>query len=175
MLDLAEEFFNKVKGISVEFPRQELWDGMVKVIPGENDTPKNEFRIALWSCQRICYSGLFFAYEDFLVRCVHTQSGKNTRSSHHEEFKQLCRDHLGDRLTDSCWLDSRIVTAKRVRHSLAHAGGRETDDLKKQKHGVSVVDGMLQILPADVQELFTLLKPRIKSLAEWAAPLPAFS
>lgn len=39
MLDLADEFSNKTKGLSVEFPRQEFWDEMVKVRPDDKVDP----------------------------------------------------------------------------------------------------------------------------------------
>ena len=174
MFDLADEAVAKTRGLSVEFPRQRFWNEMVKVLPDEPlNSPKNELRIGIWAIQRNCYSGLFFANEDFLVRCVHTQSGKNTWASS-REFNGLCRDSLGDKLAEACWLDSRIVNAKRIRHSLAHVGGRETNELNGTNHGIDVVDGRLQILPIDVLDLFNLVKPRIKSLVEWAIPLSAF-
>jgi hypothetical protein len=175
MLDIAEEFYQKAEGKSVDFPRQELWDGFTKVVDGEEqETPKNEFRLGLWACQRICFSGVFFAYEDFLVRCVQTQIGKRVRSTD-KDFNKSCDDTLGHKLTSNCWTDQDVKVAKLIRNSLAHAGGRETSDLQKVRHGIVVCDGSLQIMPEDVAKLFTLLKPRIKSITEWAATLGSFS
>ncbi len=175
MFDMAKEISSKAKGESVEFPKNELWDAMVKVEPSDDiNSPKNELRIALWSTIRVCYSGVFFAYEDFVVRCVHTSSGSRVRISQQDEFKKTCRQFLGDTIADSCWLDQGIITAKMIRHALAHVGGRETGDLKKRNHVLEVIDGVLQILPVDVHGLFRHIMPRIKELVEWSVKQPAF-
>jgi sugar phosphate isomerase/epimerase len=45
--------------------------------------------------------------------------------------------------------DQTVNAARLVRNALAHHGGKETDQLKKVSHGVDILDGVLQVMPAD--------------------------
>ena len=171
---LANEMSDNVRPDMVPFPKQELWDDFVKVEEGEaKNSPKNEFRLSLWSSRRICYSSLFFAYEDFIVRCLQTQCGDSTRIDYNG-FNKKCRETFGDPLTEYCWLNQDVIDAKLIRHALVHAGGRETPKLQDRKHGISVVDGRLQIVQGDVVALYHLLKERVTKVVEWAAHEAAF-
>lgn len=173
MLELAEEIHQKVDHISEEFPRQELWESFVKVEPGEPEhTPKNELRLALWASQRIAYSALFFAYEDFFVRCLTIRIGKRLQS-HSTKFTTACRTELGASVAQKCWLGGPIRAARRVRNALAHSSGRLEPGFGKSNQ-VEVVGGELQILPADVSRLHDDLKKAVNLLVEWAVNSPSF-
>ena len=90
------------------------------------------------------------------------------------DFNQKCRNSFGEGRFENIWFDPRVVAAKAVRHALVHAGGRETDELKKYRHGLLVVNSELQILPNDVDSLFHVLKPRVSEIVEWAATQDEF-
>ena len=174
MLHIAEELNDRASGKSIEFPRQELWDAFVKTEKGkESDDPKNEFRLAIWAAQRNTYSVLFFAYEDFLTSCLEIATGIEHRTG--RGFGKKCEKTLGKQLTVECWDNNEIETARLVRNALVHAGGRETSDLKQKKHGVELCEGVLQIMPTDIGNLFDLLKDRSRKLAHWAATMPEFN
>lgn len=176
MLKIADKARQDVAGMSMPFPKQELWDSMIKVLHNDPDhAAKNEFRVGIVACQRICFSGLYFAYEDFLVRCIATKLGRDIRATD-RDFAASCDQALGKSLASQCRGDSKISAAKKVRDALAHAGGRETQKLRDHKnHGYLVADGIIQILPEDVSGLFQEIKPRITKLVEWAAPLSEFA
>ena len=181
IVDLAVEVLEKTNVPPVEFARQVLWDAMVKMIPDDPDaSAKNELRVGIRSFLPICYSGLFFAYEDFVASCVHVchaGSGKKPRVTT-DEFKTEFKKWFGDNLADDCWFtNQRIIAARTIRNALAHAGGKETPDLKalRPKHGIAVIDERLQILPLDVVQLYELIKPKITSLVQCAATLSAFT
>ena len=65
--------------------------------------------------------------------------------------------------------------AKLVRHALSHANGRETQDLKKQKHGIKILKGKLQIVPKDNHNLLRRLRTGIEAVIVVAAADPKFS
>jgi hypothetical protein len=65
--------------------------------------------------------------------------------------------------------------AKLVRHALSHAGGRETADLKKQKHGIKLVEGVLQIVPHDNHNLLRRLRVGVEAVVGVAASDPKFA
>jgi hypothetical protein len=67
-----------------------------------------------------------------------------------------------------------INICKLVRNALSHADGSETADLKKQKHGVVVLKGKLQIVPDDNHKLLRRLRAGVEALVAVAATDPKF-
>jgi hypothetical protein len=80
--------------------------------------------------------------------------------------------HFGPQIADDCLNSSDVKIARLVRNSLAHNGGKETDDLKKVKHGILVEDDVFQIMAPDTRRLFYVLKERAYKLVEKAVTLP---
>ena len=125
----------------------------------------SEFQMSLWSSQRLCYGGLYYAYEDYLLRVYQVCSGDNDCKIN-GCFPKKFSDIFGDRLRDECLSDHRIAAAKQVRHSLVHSGGRINEKLNRMRHGIEVIDGELQIMAPDTRSLFHVLKDRSLNLAE---------
>jgi hypothetical protein len=125
----------------------------------------SEFQLSLWGSQRLCYGGLYYAYEDFLLRVFKlVKSDPNYRIQ--DKFSKDFSDAFSVPLRDYCWSDPDVLAARFVRHALVHAGGRVTKDVKSVKHGIEVVDDELQIMAPDTKALFFLLKDRTLKLAE---------
>jgi hypothetical protein len=127
----------------------------------------SEFQLSLWGSQRLCYGGLYYAYEDFLLRVFKlVKADPNYRIQ--DKFSKDFADAFGVPLRDYCWSDQKVLAARFVRHALVHAGGRETKDVKGVKHGIKVADGELQIMAPNTVALFCLLKDRALKLTEEA-------
>lgn len=175
MVSLAEEFFHIAESQPpIEFDRDSLWEGIVgPEMNPEMDSAKTSYRLALWACPRVCFSALFFAYEDFILRSVNLKS-HGVVSQVDQKFSKACVDNLGTKVGNHCWTDPKIQTAKMIRHSLVHVGGRETPKLKKMSHGIRVENEELQIMPEDVKKLFDVLMDRSLQITEWAAGEPEF-
>lgn len=123
------------------------------------------FGLSLWGSQRLCYGGLYYAYEDFLLRVFKlVKADPNYRIQ--DKFSKDFADALSIALRDYCWSDPKVLAARFVRHALVHAGGRETKDVKSVNHGIQVADGELQIMAPNTVALFGLLKDRALKLAE---------
>lgn len=75
---------------------------------------------------------------------------------------------LGAAVADDCLTHSAIDSARRVRNSLAHNGGKETDDLKGKHEIRTSSDGCLLIWPGDNRKLFDLLKTRASKIIDAA-------
>lgn len=133
----------------------------------------HEFRLIIWGSQRICYGAVYHAYEDFVRECIKTQIGRSPYRP--DGIMTMLADAgriFGKKLAEDC-LDSREVRISRlVRNALAHNGGKETDQLKKESHGIQVENGVLQIMAPDNRALFDELKTRAFQLAEKAVTLP---
>jgi hypothetical protein len=133
----------------------------------------SELHLSIWGSQRIVYGAVYHAYENFVSRCVGTaRKESDYRSPNIKALHSDVRATFGDTTADYCLTDQPVDAARLVRNALAHHGGKETDQLKKVAHGVDVVDGVLQVMPADNRRLFDTLKDRVFKLAETALALP---
>lgn len=161
------EFGMQKQQLADEFDSKAVWDDFLT---------KSEFQISLWGSQRIVYGALYYAYEDFLIRCFKHATQSSKYRIKREQFERDC-ERLFDRATlDSCWTDPRIQTARLIRNALVHNGGRLTSELRSKRHGIVIEDGELQIMAADTRALFDVLKiPALKltgQLVEKYSQLP---
>ena len=125
----------------------------------------SEFRLSIIASQRLCYGGLYFAYESFIVECYKLLSGKphyQTGGKTKQDFTSV----FGEIVCDRCWSDDHVVDARLVRHALVHAGGRITNALKQRNLSITIIDSEIQITATDTADLFKLLKTRALQLAE---------
>ncbi|MFI4861870.1 MAG: hypothetical protein ACIAXF_14450 [Phycisphaerales bacterium JB063] len=136
--------------------KEELWDGLVV---------NSELAMAILMSQRMCYSNLFFGYEDFVVRVVKLVSGiDGVRSG--RNFDRHLEDTFGKHWKHDLWQSEHIRVPRLVRHALVHAGGSETAELQKVKHGFEVIGGRLQITVLDTRELFARLSTTVEKLID---------
>lgn len=147
------------------FPTDELWNSYL--------TPRQpgsaEFHLILWTSQRLCFISLFHAYEFFVQEVLRVQSSKpdSWRPSFSELVTEMKRV-FGEEVTNECLTHAEVDSAKRVRNSLAHNGGKETDDLKDRHNIKTCPDGRLLIWPKDNRSLFELLKTRATKIVDAA-------
>jgi hypothetical protein len=141
---------------NVEFDRQWLWKSFLS---------EPQFAIIVVTAQRQSFAAIYFAYEHFLLECYKAKSGDSAARVDREFGKRL-KSTYGEAVRDYCWSDPAVNIAKLVRHAIGHAGCSETPDLKKQKHGIPVKDGRLQIMVGHNRLLFNHLKVRALKIAE---------
>jgi hypothetical protein len=133
-----------------------------------------EFRLSIWGSQRISYGAIYHTYEDFVRECIGLAMGTSTYRPR-GGTRRLVADagqHFGSQIAGDCLNAPEMRIARLVRNSLAHNGGKETNELKKVKHGIVVEDDVLQIMAPDTRRLFHLLKERTYKLVEKAITLP---
>lgn len=142
----------------------------------------SEFQFSILGTQRINYSSLFFAYEDFLANVIRakepTYSSKDRNNPIHVAFPR----HFGAALADFCWNHEEVILARLVRNALAHNGGRFGTDLEPYRDrfvdatGTTepilrgnlfiLVDEKIQIAPDNTRHLFGVLKERATKIVE---------
>ncbi|MBL8822196.1 MAG: hypothetical protein JNJ77_06370 [Planctomycetia bacterium] len=130
-----------------------------------------DFQIAIWSGQRQAYSSLYFGYEYFVLSMFLHVSGRTNYRMTNSSLNADLRSTFSDNIATKCWINSRRSCAGFIRHALAHAGGTETDELKKIRHGISVLDGMLQVMPENNRNLYELLKSMADTLISHCIPV----
>jgi hypothetical protein len=146
----------------------EMWTSLL------NGAAQFEFRLSIWGSQRISYGAIYHTYEDFVRECIRLALGR-TKYKPRGGITALVADagqQFGPQLADDCLNAQEMKIARLVRNSLAHSGGKETDELKKIQHGILVEDDVLQIMAPDTRRLFHLLKERAYKLVEKAITLP---
>lgn len=151
--------------VKINFELEAAWGDYLGMAP---------FQMLIWSTQRLTYVAIFNAYDSFLQRCVKHASGRESLRTTDRDFKKVLRECFDDDLATKCWTSSDFNIVRLVRHALSHAGGRETDALSKQKHGIVVQDGVLQIWPEHNKSLLEVLKKSVDAAVEQALSMTDF-
>jgi hypothetical protein len=162
---VADEFRAQRAAVTPEMPIEPIWHDFLK---------QDAFALSVWSSQRVSYVAFYNAYEAFLVDCAKRILGINRLRATDKAFLDALRTAFGNDLSGPCWTHHEIHIGREVRHSLSHAGGRETEKLKKQKHGIVLMEGVLQIVPDDNHKLLRRLRAGIDALVAAAAVNPKF-
>jgi hypothetical protein len=133
------------------------------------------FQIALTESQRIGFVATYNAYESFLVRCLAIALGRpSLRKGSDDKFQQSFHSAFGTAACDFCWEDAEIQLFRAARHAFAHAGGRETKELKRLDHPFTVTTGTIQIAPGHLQYAINLVEQKSEHLVAEALSHPEF-
>lgn len=71
-------------------------------------------------------------------------------------------------LRDFCFT-GEVNVARLVRNAATHNSGRETEELRREKHPYRVEDGEIHIPPSNTKDLFDMLKERATRLVTESA------
>lgn len=163
---LSEDAQESMRKAPPALDRQEIWAGFLEIM---------DFTLSLWSSQRLCYGAVYYAYENFLAQCVSTGRKDPTYRPHNAKKLRTDLNRLfGSNVGDTCLDDAKAELARLVRNALVHNGGRATPEIQARAETLTIVNGMIHIMPRDIRELYSLLKDRITRLAEEALRLPQF-
>ena len=131
----------------------------------------SDFILGIRSSQRVCFGGLYYAYENYVRRVLGLLRGNpdyripNDRKG---KFKRDFESCFGQDLWKKCVEDKRVEIARLVRNALAHNGGRETDELKSEGHTFPVSGGEIQVTVEYTRPLFNILKGCALALTQGA-------
>jgi hypothetical protein len=155
-LDKILREVSAVMAIPDLLPPETMWQSFLQ---------NSEFQFALVGSQRLCYGAIYYAYEDFLTRCVGLAKGKTDyRLFRQKDFQKEIAAEFGSTVCDQCWDDPAVNLARVTRHALVHNGCRVTDEFKEAqkaaKRPLVVCDDEVQIMAPDTSSLFLLLKDR---------------
>ena len=149
LVEVATQFRDQAAAVVDDFPIEPIWADFM------NDW---SFRLSLWSSQRIAFVAFYNAYEAFLVDCLKVGKGvSRLRTTEKPAFMDALRTALEMDIEGPCWSHHEINISRLVRHALSHNGGRVTEDLSKHRHGIELVDDMLQIMPKDIHRMICRL------------------
>jgi hypothetical protein len=165
LVTVADEFRTQRTAVNPEMPIESLWQEFLD---------QDAFRLSVWASQRVAYVALYNAYEAFLVACAKQSLGVTQLRATEKAFLDALHNSFGPDLTGPCWNHHEVQIGREARHALSHAGGRETEKLKKHKHGIKVIEGVLQIVPDDNHKLLRRLRAGVDAVVAAAAAHPKF-
>ncbi|MEN6574927.1 MAG: hypothetical protein ABFD90_01195 [Phycisphaerales bacterium] len=166
LVTVADEFRAQRAADTPEMPIELIWQDFLNL---------DVFSLSVWSSQRISFVAFYNAYEAFLVNCAKQALGVTQLRATDKPFLDALRTAFGSDLSQPCWTCDEIKIGREVRHSLSHAGGRETKTLKKQKHDIILVGDVLQIVPDDNHRLLRQLRVGVDEIVTAAAVRPKFA
>ena len=152
------EQFSRAGSESIE-TAEESWEKMLEI---------PVIRVGLWGAERICFSALFHAYENFVrhVFGLITHNDPGYRIKDLKAFPSDFEKAFGAELAQTCLNDVEVRNARIVRNAVAHNGGRNTDELRKVQHDFPIHDDQIQITTQHTRTLHQSLKERSLRLAE---------
>jgi hypothetical protein len=163
---IASEFRDQAAAVKENYPVEPIWHQFLGDVP---------FRMSLWASQRVAYVAFYNAYVSFVVDCLKVGTGfPSLRSTDKKEFNEALRTGLSQDISGPCWSHHEINIARLVRHALSHNGGRETDDLKRLKHGIKLIGEELQIVPYDNHHMLRRLRTAVEELIRVTLVDPKF-
>ena len=162
---IACEFRDRASQVGTSIPIDPIWADFM------NDPA---FRLSLWSSQRIAFVAFYNAYEVFLIDCLKVSTGLTSLRTQMEEFRKALRNSLREDIADPCWFHGEINIARLVRHALSHNGGRQTEDLKKQKFDIKLIGDNLQIVPEDNHWMLRRLRKAVEKVITVTRDAPKF-
>jgi hypothetical protein len=156
LVTVADEFRAARSAVTPDMPIEPIWANFLE---------QDAFAMSVWSSQRVSYVAFYNAYEAFIVECLKVGTGlPNLRSTDKKVFNEALRTGLGKDISSPCWSHHEINVARLVRNALSHNGGRETEELKKQKHGVKLIGDELQIVPEDNHRMLRRLRQAVEEI-----------
>ncbi len=111
--------------------------------------------------QVLAYSGIYFAYEHFLVSCCEAKLGRHFPGAiGYPKIKIAIESAFSPTLEQQVWSHSEVERIRRVRNDLVHRSGIPKPETSNVAPDV-VIEGHLQITPNDIKEEMEVLTRKV--------------
>jgi len=121
----------------------------------------NAFKGALWKTAESTYCSTYYAYENLIVGVLSEIEEMNLRVND-GTFNSKFVSVFGEKLLGRVWTSPMLITAKEIRHSIVHNGGKVTPRLHKIQKKPLIENGDVLISASDVRALYKFIKPLVK-------------
>ncbi|MEX2317231.1 MAG: hypothetical protein WD669_08770 [Pirellulales bacterium] len=151
------------------YPVDEAWQEHLK---------KPVFQMYIWSSQRLCYQGVYNAYDDFVKQCIRTILNLRPEDELAPKDPRLGKTFIanfGKASWDKCWMSKEIKEVRMHRHSLTHSSGRITPKMRAANINIEDIDDVIQIRPHRIRNLYKLLAPYALEIIDKAVVMPCFA
>ena len=151
---------NEAVAGAVQFPEETTWEAYLGSPP---------FQMSIWGIMRITFVSMYNAYEEFLVHATKLALGVGRLRTTQKDFRDLLLKVYGPEVAAAIWTsNSSLDMFRLVRHSLSHAGGRITAELRGKNLPFPVEDDRLQIHPGHVRQLYEILRGPARRICQSA-------
>lgn len=133
----------------------------------------SEFQIAIIGTQRMCYSDIFFAYENFSLQIamkIHKDSTIRT-TDRKPNFASKLDSALCPESGDTLWTCEDVQRIRRIRNCLVHQGGKADPSLTSDPK-VDLENGYVQITVSNNRELMDFLKIKVSKIINFLKTNP---
>lgn len=135
------------------------------------DICKNfEFQTALWMSTLYSYSGVYFAYEAFLIQA--SKAALKVHSIRADDLHNHLKKIVPKPMVSKCWGSSEITLAKKRRDAIVHNNGKVTDWLLQHQDQIDLEGDEVVFMPSDTNALYDLLKDRVFQFVQEAKKHP---
>jgi hypothetical protein len=171
LVDLGAAYQEKLANTPFKLDVAAYWQQYLHLAP---------FQQYVWSSERLSYQSVYNAYEEFIVECARVANNlPKLRSSGNDEnkrdFRWYFREAFGDSMIQECWHYPEVNRIRLIRHSLAHAGGKITDNIKTAGISVREYKGVIHMFPGDVREAIHTLGNCVLKIIDVANTKPEFN
>ena len=164
--DVSTERIDTLEGT---FSAEEAWTQLFE------GGKTGDFQLTLAWCQRLSFTNLYFAYEDFIRQCIAAKVGDpEFDCGDIKGLRKQMSKHFTEQLMESCLNSYEINAARCVRNALAHHGGRNIKQAVDSNHTHEVVDDVIQITALDNRDIFNVMKVKVSELVAHIATMPEF-
>lgn len=133
-----------------KFQAEEAWEGLLK---------EKAFCLGLAASESQAYTGLYFAYENFLARVVEQTTGKWPAQTW--AIGEGIKAQLGEDTWNQCWGDRAVRAARHARDALAHRGGRVNGETASFGELLHVEADHIRIPARLTRDLYSTLFARV--------------
>ena len=140
---------------------ERFWNAMLQ---------NSESQLTIIGTQVMAYSGLYFAYENFVTNCYSAKSGNISNSLfRYADIRNALIQAFGASVESEVWSCDEIERIRRVRNDLAHNGGCPGERTKELAPDM-IIEGHIAVTPNDIKEAFTELKLKVDILLDQRFP-----
>jgi hypothetical protein len=124
----------------------------------------SEFQLSIVGLMNQTYSGIFFAYEHFVLSCYRIVSRDQSTRTNRGDFSQKLASAIGEAVAEQCWNGHEMRGRKLIRNAIAHNGGKFHTQLDPWKSDLHVIDGVIQIAASENRQLYGSLASNVDAL-----------
>lgn len=137
---------------------------------GGDGRERAETQYFIVGTQVLAYSGFYFAYEHFVLRCCEAKSGRQlSQTVGYTAIKKAIEECFSTNFEQQVWSHTDVERIRRVRNDLVHNSGTPSH-LTSQIAADVIIDGHLQITPNDIKEQMEILTAKIDLFVDQVYP-----
>lgn len=152
---IEAELSEQAKSSAFKLDKKQLWVHFLK---------NQGLSLSLMMSEVNAYSGVYFAYENFLIQCIKVE--KNLSNLRTNGLLTQLRSLVGKDVANQYWNSHHVKMARLIRHAIVHNGRKITPELESFRGNLELESDEIVIMPSQTTKLYNLLKERAFTLTD---------